>query len=646
MKIILSLFLISNLNAQALSSLSSISESINDIQAINKGVLTSPPGLLCIINPTIGPGQYPAKINELYQSCAIDLCGKPKDNVSFYTTDDSYFKFLNEQALSRINKVSPMINDVVTKVIQDNKKAHNEIQKFIQGLEKSYKALDVDEKKFLNSKIFSPYITVNISNSGPLADRVKVEANAPSWADNNFKNALNNYAENERAQTFYNNESMEKLQLTDSEYLTHLNNLISKIDNALKINPSVNDNYITNSIIDIKKSISKPSIDRQSVVLAFSSASIISQEIESKDIAVTGGSLCDNSECQKARQSFFKSAEFQKPWGIYSKSLSDPKFYSQSQNLCKAGIVSSEIEESDIMKAIEVYNSAVKLIKSNYLTKFSDKSRKLIEKYLDESVIPSNHNTSQLKPKVDYISRFSEEASQFIKSESFALSTREIIDSAFMIKNNPDALQLSGISIHPCQTYSNTVWDAFLSVEKVNSNPSKYTKEYPYDLQNKDRIFISPFSCQHADKGIHNIAHEIGHALNNFLITKKISQASKKTFTTLRTCAAQNYSDLPKLDTNSFVMNGDTLLTEEDTADLVANIALGDKKIYACYFLKPSLVNDTYLDLSFESSFSDNHSSGFSRILHEAINKEVEFPKSCKDLIQVVKPEMNFKKCI
>mgnify|MGYP000123462884 CR=1 FL=1 len=32
----------------------------------------------------------------------------------------------------------------------------------------------------------------------------------------NFKNALNIYAENERAQTFYNNESMEKLQLTDT----------------------------------------------------------------------------------------------------------------------------------------------------------------------------------------------------------------------------------------------------------------------------------------------------------------------------------------------------------------------------------------------------------------------------------------------
>lgn len=647
MKIILNLILLSNLNAQEFGPLNEVRESISVVGAINNGSLTNSPGPLCLINPPAENSNTASGIRDLYQRCAVDLCGTSKNNISIYNTDDSYSRFLSTQALLKINTISSTINQVVTKVTQDHLQAFNDMNNFVKAIPSSYNSLDNDIKQNLNSKIFGQYVKISINNSGPVANRVQIETQAPFWADQKFKEALDLYAKNEKINLLYNISSSDKLQLTDSEYITLLKNLISKIDNALLKKPDAVDAFMRQAFNDLKNQTFKVgTTKREDILLAHITTSSLVKEIEKNGVLVLGGSLCDSKNCETARAAFFNSSEFQKPWNIYEKSLTDPRFISQSEMRCKAALISSEIEESDRVQAIEIYNKALKQIKNNYLIRFSAESKLLLEKYLNESVIASNHSTSKLGPKVDNIANFTESASKYLNDGYLPLREKDIVESLFTLVNDPNAIEVETVAAHPCKSYSSSVWDAFLSLDKVKSFPETERKDAPYDLENKDRIFISPVACQHADRGVHIVGHELGHALNSFFIANKLSQSSSKTFNTLRSCANQIHTNEKPLEINQFRQVGDTYYTEEDTADLIANIAMADKKIYSCTFLKPSLVTDSYLDLDFGSRPLDSHSNSFSRVILEVINKGLEMPKSCNDLIRAVKPQMSFKKCI
>lgn len=646
MKIILSLILLSNVNSQELNLLSEVRENVSAVQEINKGSLVTSPGILCLINPEVENKNTASLVSFLYQTCAVDLCGTSKDNISVYNTDESYSKFLSEQAAAKINTISPIVAQVVSKVTQDHLQAFNEMQNFVSAMPSSYNSLDNDLKQSLNSKIFNQYVKININNSGPLTERVQIETQAPSWADQKFKNALDLYAQNEKVNLLYNITSSEKLKLTDAEYISLLKSLVAKIESALLKRPGSIDPFLHKAFTDLKSQSFKAGAKREDLLLAHMTTSSIVKEIENNGTLVLGGSLCDSDDCEGARAAFFKSNEFQKPWNVYQKSLTDQNFIAQSEMRCKAGLISSEIEESDRVQALDVYNKALSQIKKNYLNRFSVESKILLEKYLNESIVASNHSTSKLAPKVDNIADFTASASKYLNDSYLPLREKDIIESTFLLVNNPNALEVEAIAMHPCKSYSSSLWDAFISLDKVNSIPQTQRKDKRYNLENKDRIFISPVTCQHADRGMHVLGHEIGHALNNFFITNNLSRSSSKTFKSLRTCANQIHTGEKAMESSPFRLSGDTYYTEEDTADLIANIAMGDQKIYSCSFLKPSLVTNSYLNLNFESQAFDNHSNSFSRVILEVINKGLAMPKSCSDLIRLAKPKMSFKKCI
>ena len=71
------------------------------------------------------------------------------------------------------------------------------------------------------------------------------------------------------------------------------------------------------------------------------------------------------------------------------------------------------------------------------------------------------------------------------------------------------------------------------------------------------------------------------------------------------------------------------------------------EKNYSCAFLKASDSNNTYSNLDFiHLDESDPHSSPFTRVISEALNKNIPLSDNCKRLIQQEKPSLRFKKCI
>ena len=96
---------------------------------------------------------------------------------------------------------------------------------------------------------------------------------------------------------------------------------------------------------------------------------------------------------------------------------------------------------------------------------------------------------------------------------------------------------------------------------------------------------------------------------------------------------------------HAIVHKGDTSFSEEDTADFLATLSTPhDKKIYICALLKTSPLNNSYSNLEFIKQGS-NHSSPFSRVIFEAINRDIPLPTTCKKLIEQERPAMRFEKC-
>lgn len=566
------------LNAQVLTS-SDITDIVQNVDSINNGQLTTPIAPMCI-NALIDLNDK-VKVNTsaLYNKCAVDLCGLPGRSPSVFVSDDSYAKFLNESTNKKINKELPLIEKVIDKNLKTKKSELAQIEKFLKNPQDIYLKLAHADKKNMNMNVFSKYVKTEVIQAKDAKDRIKVSVMPPAWADANFKKALDTFAKNYQLAQIYDKTLMGKLNLNSGEGME-------------------------------------------------------------KSSSLSGGALCNTSECAVARGLYFKQPMFTRPLAKFNNELNAPNSRKQAINGCKAGLISAEIQAADEKKTREVYLEALKSIKLNYVSKFSAHSKGLLENYLTTIVTKASplDTSGQKKANVD---AFKVKATKYVSEKGSALKDSEVANIAIDLINNPAEIETSAPA-QPCNNYGVSIWDLFLSAKKLetilgNSNM----------LQGKDHIYISPFVCQHSDHGKQVLAHEIGHALNSFFQYNTVSESSAKNFKDLRACATDQYKTYQSPLVPDLSLPGDTLLTEEDHADLISYMAIGDKNIYSCSFLIPSTTDKTsYTNLDFKNIPLDSHSNSFTRVIFEAINKKINLPPSCQNLIKEVKPEMRFNRCI
>lgn len=629
-----------NLNAQVLTS-STVSDIVKKVTSINNGQLTRSNVPMCINALVDTNEKNKLSTNVLYNKCAVDLCGLPGKNPSVFISDDSYAKYLSKSNYKKIDKEIPLIEKVVDKNLNAKKIEIGQIKKFLENPQQLYLKMDASDKQKINQRVFSSFIKTEFVKANDIKDRIKVNIIPPVWADDNFKKALHTYGKNFQLAQAYDIDTIKGLQLTESELKTHSLDLISKMEDQLKINPKFLEEEDVESLNDFKAVTKKDSTTSALLMRNLTTLIRFQSLMLKKSSAINGGTLCDTQECEGARAKFLNQSMVHQSLEKMENSLNGPQFRTQSINRCKAGLISADIEAADKKKTRAIYQEALKLIRSNYVSKFSAHSKGMLEKYLSKSIVTKAEALDNSAQKENNVDAFKIKAQSYIQIPAQNLNDSLVVKAAFELINDPNGLDTIS-SIQPCNNYANNVWDSFLSAKKVEMVMGDSEM-----LKGKDHIFISPFTCQHSSHGKQVLAHEMGHALNSFFQYNTLSESSAKNFKDLRECAKDQYTifQFPLIPELGFP--GDSLLTEEDHADLISYMTINDKNLYTCSFLGPSITdNNSYINLDFKNIPFDSHSNSFSRVIFEAINKNIPLPQSCNDLIEEVKPEMRLKKCI
>ena len=161
-------------------------------------------------------------------------------------------------------------------------------------------------------------------------------------------------------------------------------------------------------------------------------------------------------------------------------------------------------------------------------------------------------------------------------------------------------------------------------------------------------INVSQFSCNHQDIGLNIIAHEMGHAVNNFFIDNpKVSDDSLKKFNSMRNCTKSFYRHpLRNVGKNAYdKFDYDSLRVEEDMADQIGALIAVNPGMRMCMAL--GLDGEKYTNLEFQNKDTDNtHSTSFTRLLIEASYRPGGIPSECSEAMAEASHYFNFEMCI
>lgn len=158
-------------------------------------------------------------------------------------------------------------------------------------------------------------------------------------------------------------------------------------------------------------------------------------------------------------------------------------------------------------------------------------------------------------------------------------------------------------------------------------------------------LIVSPFSCEHVHLGKEIMAHELGHAVSNFIAhSPNMSKETRENFIKLRECSRKEKrtTKLPVLVPRH---EGDKWTTEEDTADLFSYAVSDDKENFmACALVMPD--GKSYQELKMRKRFIDTHSSGIQRLMVELQYKNPEkITDACDEVIERSKSRIT-NKCL
>lgn len=626
-------------------------EPLQIISQINNGTLLEKPSLGCIA-VLHSKKKFSQKSNSPnFNKCATDLCGAAKKNKSIWMNDSNFSSNLPWWIMRKVEKQNPLLDKIIDITL---KKKNNELEKiknYINDAPALLSRLSQKDKEDFEFFFFSPYIKEIVHPGEELHKRVKIQITPPKNASKEMIEALDNYAANLQASILYSPTPYRNLNIfTDTEISTLTKEAYSKIKEDYEKNKHNLSWKIKEELISSGKSLEQATLPFQYEILLRTLVEIDIKIAQVTKKFVLTRPTCEIPSCENIYQDYFNNPGLKKNMELYEKTLLNPSTKTNAINTCKASMIRRTIKAAEMEEAKIVFNEAKNAVISNVLPIFSKHSRKIMMNYLNYSLTMSNKNPSQLGKKTDSIDVFSAAAKEYIIKN--AAPQTDIEDIA--IWNKISVLQKSFDEIgplderNPCENsiFPVLAWDSYLPMQLIKGSAIGDLKKQLSKLGDDDHLFVSEFSCQNADHGKHNVAHEISHALNYLFLTSKLSEESIKHFGKIRECVISHYPNARPI-YGATSHPGDKIYSEEDTADLFAFLSNPrDRKIYSCVFLESNLTNDSYANLDFINEKNTTHPTGFSRVLFEAINKDIPLPDSCRELIEEEKPDMRFNKCI
>ena len=609
-----------------------------------------------------------AKMNNPdYNDCVVALCGGPSNHPSAWVTNLNFSNNIPNSLRDEVNKLDPIINKIFDK---NKKRSLSELEKLEQIL-KNTSINEIDPAKFtstfredIDALMFKKNIEEFYDKNKPLVERIDIQLKIPAGASEEYKKALGEYANTYKKFLYENYSAPTALLIYKPQELFEIAKYrLKKAEDFLeKYKVQLNSDQLRFIDRELEKARASLAVEKPDAFKSEDFFPVIDgtftqftfgpnvQELEPKK------PICISSTCQKAYIEYFKNQNVQENIKKLRAAINDSQTGTQYLNRCKANLMASAMASTDNEKSQVLFERAKKDIIANVLPRFSEHSRKILLKYLNEDLVFSSKKIISPKDKNYLINEFKNNA-QFYLNESdgnsyslnnflsFEIANESALRNSVMINTNfGDVDPVSDLN-SPCSSDAvATAWDAFLPVKlskKMFGADNKLTKSLP----NKDHVFISDFSCTHDHVGKQNVAHEIGHALNHVFAHTKLSGESMASYKKYRECVTDNYIN-PQANKTLMSQEGDSIYSEEDTADFFAYMSYpNDKNLFACSLLKPANGLNSYSELGFVFDEGDSHSTAFTRVLMEAIYKNIDLPVSCQRAIKKDSPALRFKKC-
>lgn len=629
-------------------------QTLNEVNSTDLG--EAPGGDKC--NPQV---EEDYKEKKLLHKCAMSLCGAPKDSPSPYLLDFNFEENVDEGVMKRFREVKHEVKILMEREIAKNnnlieaykkKKKNGEFNLNLEGW-------NTDDYEQFTYMAYGKYISMNINRELPMGDRIKLSIEYPEGATESFKKSIDDFA-NEKKKTmanhfqtglysnFYTYEEAIK-RLNDNWEVVKKDFLEEKKSNPefMKDNPESLNEF---SEIDqfIKKGEFQDSFEIGNIagmIDYYKNQIHISKTGEVPDNS--GRASCSSEICKKGIKDFLKSKDFDELYKTLEKRNSKEKNVEKKLMYCKSNLAMAGLKDYDASAFYASFPKIQRKFMRSVFKKYSKESKGKFNSYLN------NYLNISFSPDVS-----AKSVDEFIEGihESFEYSEdsqgpRAEPDTKMLISEMMRKVQ--GDYVNPyvdldfCEDgVRATAWDGFATRNMIKKGDVSLMGS---DIDpRKDNIMLSKFSCTHPQHGKSIMAHEMGHALSHIFSLKKLSKESYDKFLKLRECASKRYKDgglaPAKLD---FSHENDMLRTEEDTADLISYLVYPDNPTPRdCTLLRPSADGESYERLNIiNSNKQDPHSSGFLRVLQEAVHKKMIIPDSCKEVIKNYDDQIRFESC-
>lgn len=586
-------------------------------------------------------GEDPAEL----EACAISLCGPAETAIVAQVNDQNFFLYVQDGIKERF----PELKEPVQKIYQ-RKKDHLKkfITKFKEKLIDGKPQIDFDQWTYQYStytySTYEDFIRTETDTTKPINERMTVKVDPPKDASEAFIKGLNSYAEEKKKFTLASpNEAIRSDLYTNEEAQQMVKDLWKKTYESYRAEQAKNPDFLKGHAERFKEYENESSIestDNWNLGNIYSSLNNLNndilRELKQPTIDYEYQVKCTD-DCKTGIKDFLTSLNYPDMLSKLEKSMEELTEEDALTN-CQANLIEAALKESDNKKFMDNFPKVKKDFLEKNFANFSAHSKQAFENYLEQEL-----NLSFARSHEETVDGFIEKLQK--DTEETDPNTGESIEdliSNLLYKRDWSDKSKMDADIGAC--YNNgaafAAWDAYAPAGNSNSEPDADP--------NKDNIFVSLFSCTHAQQGIGVMSHEMGHALSYVMSKDKLSEESKKKFLEIRKCVTDSHIDPKTLPGSLIDHSGDSLYTEEDMADVISYNAIEQNgPIFTCALLETNQAGTKFKDLSLTNKHpQDSHSSPLLRVLREAVYKKRDLSPACKQVIEKNKEKFRFKTCL
>jgi hypothetical protein len=442
---------------------SELSKPISTLIEINSGALHSGLNSLCTQELFYKKENKKQSSSELYNKCAIDLCGPPEFNPTAWLTNANFSQNVSAFALKRTEKMIPLMDKMFNISLKRQKHLLIKMKALVAGPEKLLNAASSTENENMGSHFFPQFVKTTVNKSASLLERINISVSLPKDASIELALAVKNYADNLKL-SMMNNASYTEFQQAygEDDYSQLLAYHFKNLKNSLPKNTHA-------ELIELDKLISeKKNFNRSEFFITLNKLKLLSQKYPLESKEVFKNSVCDIPECKMALVEFLTSSKTKDTIKLYEDQLNDPEVKNRAINQCRALIISESMRETDAKKAQLVFKAAVSNIKSSLLPTFSSHSRELLTAYLNKSLSASHKNYNNNNNRNPFV-EFEESAKDFINFDKKVISfgnNNLPIEKILELHQDDSSSDLFN-DVQPCQKMASNAWDSFLPAETM-----------------------------------------------------------------------------------------------------------------------------------------------------------------------------------